>query len=111
MVQSVSPLGTGTPEPIRTWPLRVPDQTTGFMTDVCLRSSLGLNIEISFNVFIIHVVKKLGISKYCALLSYTQFIITIGLKTDSLFKGASSGAQWPVVQYTSLKKGKVITNK
>ena len=44
--------------------------------------------------------------KVCTLLSYSQFIIIIGLKTDSLFKGASSGAQWPVVQYTALKKRK-----
>ena len=32
--------------------------------------------------------------KYCALLSYTQFSIIIGLKTDSLLKGDSSEAQY-----------------
>ena len=44
-VQPVSPPGAGTPEPIRTWPLLVPDQTTGSLTDVCLKSFLGLNID------------------------------------------------------------------
>ena len=36
-MQPVSPPGAGTLEPIRTWPLRVPDQTTGSLTDVCLK--------------------------------------------------------------------------
>ena len=30
--------------------------------------------------------------KYCALLSYTQFNIIAGLKTNSLFKGATFGS-------------------
>ena len=40
----------------------------------------------SVNVSIICVIKCLVMCKYCALLSYNQFVIIIGLKADSLFK-------------------------
>ena len=53
---------------------------------------LILIIEINVNVSVICVIKQLAICKYCALLSYDQFIIVVGLKTDTLFKGASSEA-------------------
>ena len=53
---------------------------------------MSVSLLISVNVCIICGIKYLVMCKYCALLSYTQFIIIIGLKTDSQFKGASYGA-------------------
>ena len=52
---------------------------------------MSVSLLISVNVFIC-VIKQLATCKYCALLSYTRFITIIGVKTDSLFKGVSSGA-------------------
>ena len=51
-------------------------------------------------------VSYIGLLIYIYIYIYIYiFLIIIGLKTNSLFKGSeSSGAQWPVAQYTAKKK-------